>query len=88
MEPQGAPHADDQRPGGGACLRGELPGAREDWRREGVALLDAWRPYTLPEPVHTRVLKLMDALGLNYGAFDFIVTPEGRHVFLESVRVL
>ena len=25
----------------------------------------------------------MDALGLNYGAFDFIVTPEGRHVFLE-----
>ncbi|WNG48654.1 MvdD family ATP-grasp ribosomal peptide maturase [Archangium minus] len=60
-----------------------LPGAREDWRREGVALLDAWRPYTLPEPVHTRVLKLMDALGLNYGAFDFIVTPEGRHVFLE-----
>ncbi|WNG38234.1 MvdD family ATP-grasp ribosomal peptide maturase [Archangium violaceum] len=60
-----------------------LPGAREDWRREGVALLDAWRPYALPEPVHTRVLKLMDALGLNYGAFDFIVTPEGRHVFLE-----
>ncbi|WP_232537113.1 hypothetical protein [Cystobacter fuscus] len=53
-----------------------------------MALLDAWRPYTLPEPVHTRVLKLMDALGLNYGAFDFIVTPEGRHVFLESVRVL
>jgi D-alanine-D-alanine ligase-like ATP-grasp enzyme len=25
----------------------------------------------------------MDALGLNYGALDFIVTPEGRHVFLE-----
>jgi glutathione synthase/RimK-type ligase-like ATP-grasp enzyme len=60
-----------------------LPGAREDWRREGVALIDAWQPYTLPEPVQTRVLKLMDALGLNYGAFDFIVTPEGRHVFLE-----
>jgi hypothetical protein len=60
-----------------------LPRAREDWRREGVALLAAWRPYSLPEPVHTRVLKLMDALGLNHGAFDFIVTPEGRHVFLE-----
>jgi len=29
------------------------------------------------------VLKLMDALGLNYGALDFIVTPEGSHVFLE-----
>ena len=25
----------------------------------------------------------MDAFGLLYGAFDFIVTPEGRHVFLE-----
>jgi glutathione synthase/RimK-type ligase-like ATP-grasp enzyme len=60
-----------------------LPRAREDWRREGVALIEAWQPYTLPEPVQTRVLKLMDALGLNYGAFDFIVTPEGRHVFLE-----
>ncbi|HYH99424.1 MvdC/MvdD family ATP grasp protein [Hyalangium sp.] len=60
-----------------------LPGAREDWRREGMALIDAWQPYTLPEPVRVRVLRLMDALGLNYGAFDFIVTPEGRHVFLE-----
>jgi glutathione synthase/RimK-type ligase-like ATP-grasp enzyme len=60
-----------------------LPGAREDWRREGVALIDAWRPYTLPEPVRAQVLKLMEALRLNYGAFDFIVTPEGRHVFLE-----
>ncbi|QRK08816.1 MvdD family ATP-grasp ribosomal peptide maturase [Archangium violaceum] len=60
-----------------------LPGAREDWRREGLALVDAWMPYTLPEPVRARVLGLMDALGLNYGAFDFIVTPEGRHVFLE-----
>lgn len=60
-----------------------LPNAREDWRREGVALIDAWKPYTLPEPVRVRSLQLMDALGLNYGAFDFIVTPEGRHVFLE-----
>ena len=25
----------------------------------------------------------MEALGLNYGALDFIVTPDGRHVFLE-----
>jgi glutathione synthase/RimK-type ligase-like ATP-grasp enzyme len=60
-----------------------LPGARNDWRREGVALIDAWQPYTLPEPVQQGVLGLMEALGLNYGAFDFIVTPEGRHVFLE-----
>ncbi|MCY1075356.1 MvdC/MvdD family ATP grasp protein [Archangium lansingense] len=60
-----------------------LPKAREDWRREGAALVDAWKPYTLPEPVRVQSLQLMEALGLNYGAFDFIVTPEGRHVFLE-----
>jgi glutathione synthase/RimK-type ligase-like ATP-grasp enzyme len=60
-----------------------LPKAREDWRREGAALIDAWKSYTLPAPLEVQVLRLMDALGLNYGAFDFIVTPEGRHVFLE-----
>jgi len=60
-----------------------LPRAKTDWRREGVALLDAWKHYELPADVHRKSLALMDALGLNYGAFDFIVTPEGRHVFLE-----
>lgn len=60
-----------------------LPRARTDWRREGVALLDEWRHYELPAAVRAGSLALMDALGLNYGAFDFIVTPEGRHVFLE-----
>lgn len=61
----------------------QLPRARSDWRREGVALLEHWRSYELPADVHARALALMDALGLNYGAFDFVVTPEGRHVFLE-----
>lgn len=60
-----------------------LPRSRTDWRREGVALLGAWKPYELPADVHAKTLALMDALGLNYGALDFIVTPEGRHVFLE-----
>lgn len=60
-----------------------LPRSRTDWRREGVALLGEWRHYELPADVRAGALALMDALGLNYGAFDFIVTPEGRHVFLE-----
>ncbi|MEZ4381207.1 MAG: hypothetical protein R3A79_07650 [Nannocystaceae bacterium] len=60
-----------------------LPRARTDWRREGEALADAWTPYALPAAVRAGVLGMMDALGLNYGAFDFVVTPEGRHVFLE-----
>jgi len=60
-----------------------LERARTDWRREGLALVDRWQPCALPAEVEARLLALMDALGLNYGAADFIVTPEGRHVFLE-----
>ena len=54
-----------------------------DWRRNGIGLLDEWKPYALPEPVEQRLLALMDEFGLSYGAADFIVTKEGQHVFLE-----
>jgi MvdD family ATP-grasp ribosomal peptide maturase len=57
--------------------------AAHDWRRDGVRLADAWQPYTLPPEVEEKLLRLMDYFKLNYGAADFIVTPEGRHVFLE-----
>jgi MvdD family ATP-grasp ribosomal peptide maturase len=57
--------------------------AAHDWRRDGVRLLDAWRHYALPPDVEEKLLRLMDYFNLNYGAADFIVTPEGRHVFLE-----
>lgn len=57
--------------------------ATDDWRRDGVALLNDWKPYDLPADVEARLLKLMDYYGLNYGAIDFIVTPDDRHVFLE-----
>jgi glutathione synthase/RimK-type ligase-like ATP-grasp enzyme len=56
---------------------------RIDWRRDGVGLIDQWKPYTLPWAVEQRLLTLLSSLGLNYGAADFVVTPEGRHVFLE-----
>lgn len=62
---------------------GALPRSRTDWRREGAALVGAWQRYELPAALHDEILALMDRLGLNYGAFDFIVTPDGRHVFLE-----
>ncbi len=54
-----------------------------DWRRDGVGLLEAWRPYALPPDVEHKLLTLVSELGLNYAACDFIVTPDGRHVFLE-----
>lgn len=58
-------------------------GATYDWRKEGRALSKAWEPYDLPEDVEKKLLKLMAYFGLNYGAIDIIITPDGRHVFLE-----
>lgn len=54
-----------------------------DWRRDGIGLMNQWQPYELPAAVERKLLALQRALGLNYGAADFIVTPKGRHVFLE-----
>jgi len=62
---------------------GALERSRTDWRREGAALVDRWQAAELPADVEHKLLALLDALGLNYGAADFVVTPEGRHVFLE-----
>ncbi|XXX74935.1 MvdD family ATP-grasp ribosomal peptide maturase [Sorangium sp. So ce134] len=59
------------------------PGAEVDWRRQGLELIDAWRKDALPPEVETGVLRLMDQLGLNYGALDILRTPDGRYVFLE-----
>ncbi|MDF5714872.1 MAG: MvdD family ATP-grasp ribosomal peptide maturase [Rhizonema sp. NSF051] len=61
----------------------QLEGATYDWRKEGRALNNAWKPYDLPEDVEKKLLKLMAYFGLNYGAIDIIVTPDNRHIFLE-----
>jgi MvdD family ATP-grasp ribosomal peptide maturase len=57
--------------------------AAHDWRRDGLRLLQDWRPYQLPLEVEQKILRLMDHFALNYGAIDIILTPDGRHVFLE-----
>ena len=57
--------------------------ATHDWRREGRQLADQWNVYDLPTDIERRLLQLMDRFGLNYGAIDVIVAPDGRHVFLE-----
>jgi hypothetical protein len=58
-----------------------VPEAELDWRAA------SWRvpvvPATLPEPVLVGCRRLMKALGLVFGCFDFVVTPTGEHVFLE-----
>ena len=57
--------------------------AAHDWRRDGVRMLQDWRPYQLPIEIEEKILRLMDYFSLNYSAIDIILTPDGRHVFLE-----
>jgi hypothetical protein len=54
-----------------------------DWRRDGVALLESWIPWSLPRKVEQQLLKVVSAFGLNYAAADLILTPKGEYVFLE-----
>lgn len=57
--------------------------AAVDWRRDGIGMIEDWQACELPESVEKKLLALMRRLELNYGAADFIVTPDNRHVFLE-----
>ena len=60
----------------------ESRATRHDWRHiddESVR----YSPHHLPEQVSARCLRLMDELGLTYGAVDLILTPQGDYVFLE-----
>lgn len=52
-----------------------------DWRRNPYAV--KWSIYQLPEEIALKCIKLVKAEGLLFSTFDFIVTPEGDHVFLE-----
>lgn len=61
----------------------KMENAKVDWRREGVELIDAWMPCTLPEAVESKLLQLMDVYGVDYGAIDLIKNPEGEYYFLE-----
>jgi hypothetical protein len=53
-----------------------------DWRRYDLAHTPH-RPHILPAELVGRCLRLLKHFGLSYGAFDFVLTPDGRYVFLE-----
>ena len=72
---------------GGRCFTGAIDASRSvagqvDWRRARPEECN-WEPARLPAEVAVRLERLVAELGLVYGAVDLIVTPEGRHVFLE-----
>ncbi len=52
-----------------------------DWRYRPFDIDE--QPIELPSAIEAKMHALMQAFGLVYGAFDFIVTPDGRYVFLE-----
>ncbi|MQA14086.1 MAG: RimK domain-containing protein [Pseudonocardiaceae bacterium] len=63
------------------AIRAGSHAARVDWRADYDAL--SYERITPPTVVRRGVLAVMDDLCLVYGAFDFVITPQGRWVFLE-----
>ena len=55
---------------------------RYDWRHFDL-YHTGHRPHDLPEAVSDRCLRLVERMGLTFGAIDLILTPDGRYVFLE-----
>jgi hypothetical protein len=55
--------------------------ASTDWRAGQFHV--GMEPYELPEEVAAACRRLLADLGLVFAALDFVVDPEGRHIFLE-----
>jgi len=55
---------------------------RHDWRRYD-RYGTPYFPHELPENISHLCLKLVERLGLCYGAIDMVLTPDGRYVFIE-----
>lgn len=58
------------------------PDASVDWRRTSNPNLPHYQ-HELPDDVARKCLALARHLGLEYGAMDFALTPDGDYVFLE-----
>lgn len=58
------------------------PSARIDWRAGQFQI--AMEPYELPEDVAGGVRRFLRSAGLACAFMDFVVTRDGRHVFLEA----
>jgi glutathione synthase/RimK-type ligase-like ATP-grasp enzyme len=59
----------------------ETSTGRLDWRQAQGEL--RFEPITMPDLIVERCRALLQELGLVFGCFDFVVTPDGKWVFLE-----
>ena len=64
-----------------AAIHAGSEAAAIDWRSDYDAL--TYEPVQTPQQVRRGVLKLMETMGLRFGAFDFLVSPDRGWVFLE-----
>lgn len=56
--------------------------SRVDWRHYDLEHTP-YRVHQLPDDIVERCARLVETLGLQFGAIDMILTPDGRYVFLE-----
>ncbi|MGH3622525.1 MAG: hypothetical protein ACRDQ5_12150 [Sciscionella sp.] len=63
------------------AIEADSPRARVDWRADYNSL--RYLPVEVPAEVKAGVLAYLGALRLHYGAFDFVITPDGKWVMLE-----
>lgn len=57
--------------------------ARDDWRKHQLSSSVHFKNEDLPADIAERCFRFLGRLGLKFGAFDFIETPEGEMIFLE-----
>lgn len=60
----------------------EHPKGQMDWRAIPTHELII-EPYEIPQDINEKCIALMRKLGLLFGCFDFIVTPDNEYYFLE-----
>ena len=65
----------------GVAIHAGSDAARVDWRADYDAL--TYRPVDVPPAVTAGLGRFMDALGLYFGAFDFVITPDDEWIMLE-----
>jgi glutathione synthase/RimK-type ligase-like ATP-grasp enzyme len=55
-----------------------------DWRADYDSI--RYLPVQVPAEIQSGILRYLRELGLSYGAFDFVITPDGDWVMLECIH--